>query len=135
MASPIMYESNESDTDESIPEIDLTLKLTVQPYQYEPVKRQETTRQPFDDESDSGQSAQGSVHSDDEISEQLPSDMHWCSCKNCITMPTARECKCCHFYAAIESRLEERGETCITEHEGFAANCLNRWVLETSFNL
>ncbi|XP_061185189.1 uncharacterized protein LOC133193246 [Saccostrea echinata] len=107
MATPIMYKSNESDTNkclwhESIPEIDSTLKLTVQPYQYEPIKRQETTRQ-------------------------------WCSCKNCITMPTAKECKCCLFYAAIESRLEERGETCITEHEGFAANCLNRWVLETSF--
>ncbi|XP_062585805.1 uncharacterized protein LOC134247462 [Saccostrea cucullata] len=125
----MLYESTESDTDESVPEIDLTIKMTVQPYQYEPVKRQETARQPLDDESDSGQSVQGSVHSDDE---DLPSDMHWCSWKNCISMPTARECKCCHFYADIESRIEEGGGTCITEHEGFA-NCLNRWVLETSF--
>ncbi|XP_062585136.1 uncharacterized protein LOC134246797 [Saccostrea cucullata] len=98
----MLYESTESDTDESVPEIDLTIKMTVQPYQYEPVKRQETARQPLDDESDSGQSVQGSVHSDDE---DLPSDMHW---------------------------IEEGGGTCITEHEGFA-NCLNRWVLETSF--
>ena len=48
-------------------------------------------------------------------------------------MPTARECKCCHFYAAIEPSLKETEVNCITEHEGFMANCLNRWVLETSF--
>lgn len=56
-----------------------------------------------------------------------------CSCETCVIMPTARECKCCHFYAAIEPRLKETEVNCITNHEGFIANCLNRWVLETSF--
>ena len=46
-----MYESNESDTDESIPEIDINLKLNVQPYQYEPVNRQELTQNIRDEES------------------------------------------------------------------------------------
>lgn len=39
-----VYESNESDKDENISE-DLPLKLTVQPYQYEPVRRQDTAQQ------------------------------------------------------------------------------------------
>lgn len=43
-----VYESNESDKDENISE-DLPLKLTVQPYQYEPVRRQDTAQQPCND--------------------------------------------------------------------------------------
>ena len=55
------------------------------------------------------------------------------SSETCVIMPTARECKCCHFYAAIEPRSKETEVNCITKPEGFVANCLNRWVLETSF--
>lgn len=44
-----------------------------------------------------------------------------------------QECKCSEFYTAIEPRLEEASVKYITEHEGFAANCLNRWVFETFF--
>lgn len=65
--------------------------------------------------------------------ENIPSDLDWCSCENCTIMPTARECKCCNFYTAIVFRLEEASVKCITQHEGFVANCLNRLVLETSF--
>ncbi|XP_078328602.1 P2X purinoceptor 7-like isoform X2 [Crassostrea virginica] len=132
MATRIVYESNESDTDESIPEIDINLKLNVQTYQYEPVKRQELSQNTRDDESDS-ESSHDSNEPADVSDEDLPSDMHWCSCETCVIMPTARECKCCHFYAAIEPRLKETEVNCITNHEGFIANCLNRWVLETSF--
>ena len=28
--------------------------------------------------------------------------------KTCVIMPTAIECKCCHFNAAIEPRLKEK---------------------------
>jgi hypothetical protein len=48
-------------------------------------------------------------------------------------MPTRRETKCCHAFSVIGPRLEEVGVSCITEHEGFVANCLNRWVLEASY--
>ena len=29
--------------------------------------------------------------------------------------------------------MEETGALCITEHEGFDAVCLNRWVLQTAY--
>ena len=72
----IVYESNESDTDESIPEIDINLKLNVQPYQYEPVKRQELSQNTRDDESDS-EISHDSNEPTDVSDEDLPSDMHW----------------------------------------------------------
>lgn len=46
-------------------------------------------------------------------------------------MSSARECKCCNFYTAIEPRQEDASVKCITEHEGFVVNHLNRWVFET----
>ena len=53
MATRIVYEINEIDTDKRIPEIHINLELNVQPYQYEPVKRQEFSQNLRDDESDS----------------------------------------------------------------------------------
>ena len=45
-------------------------------------------------------------------------------------MPTALECLCCNEVDAID---EKRGDlACITLHEGFIANCLNRDVIEVS---
>ena len=76
MATRIVYEFDESDTDESIPEIDINLKLNVQPYQYEPVKRQELSQNIRDDESDS-ESSHDSNEPADASDEDLPSDMHW----------------------------------------------------------
>nr|XP_034332376.1 uncharacterized protein LOC117691123 [Crassostrea gigas] len=131
MASRVHFKSNESDSDESIPEIDICLKLNVQPYQHEPLRRKEPSQQIVNEDSDSEPSQ---IDDEDPTeNENIPSDLDWCSCENCTIMPTARECKCCNFYTAIESRLEEASVKCITEHEGFVANCLNRWVLETSF--
>ena len=31
------------------------------------------------------------------------------------------------------TKLEETGTSCVTEHEGFDAVCLNRWVLQTAY--
>ena len=31
------------------------------------------------------------------------------------------------------TKMEETGASCITEHEGFGAVCLNRWVLQTAY--
>nr|XP_034302790.1 uncharacterized protein LOC117681611 [Crassostrea gigas] len=124
MASRVDFKSNESDSDERIPEIDICLKLNVQPYQYEPLRRKEPSQQIVNEDSDSEPSQIDDE--DPKENENIPSDLDWCSCENCTIMPTARECKCCKFYTAIESRLEEASVKCITEHEGFVANCLNR---------
>lgn len=75
MASRVDFESNESDSDESKPEIDICMKLNVQPYQYEPLRRKEPSQQNFDEDSDSEPS-----QIDDEDSteaENLPSDLDW----------------------------------------------------------
>jgi len=48
-------------------------------------------------------------------------------------MPTQRENNCCKSTNIVDSKIEEADLNCITEHEGFIANCLNRYVLETSF--
>lgn len=45
-------------------------------------------------------------------------------------MATSLECRCCTEIDALDIK---RGELrCITHHEGFVANCLNRDVLEIS---
>lgn len=49
-------------------------------------------------------------------------------------MTTSRESICCQEVHAIAYRLGEQNVQCITQHEGFAPNCVNRWVLETSFH-
>ena len=48
-------------------------------------------------------------------------------------MPTARECKCCQAIPAVRDKADSENVECITEYEGFHANCLQRDVLETSY--
>lgn len=48
-------------------------------------------------------------------------------------MPTRRECKCCRNTNVVDSKVEEADLKCITEHEGFQVNCLNQYVLETTY--
>ena len=45
-------------------------------------------------------------------------------------MATSLECLCCTERDAIDNKRAEL--QCITHHEGFIANCLNRDVLEVS---
>jgi hypothetical protein len=33
----------------------------------------------------------------------------------------------------VDGKIEEVGLACITQHEGFVVNCLNQYVVETSF--
>ena len=48
-------------------------------------------------------------------------------------MPTGEECVCCCEISRVVAKLEGTGAPCITEHEGFDAVCLNRWVLQTAY--
>ena len=47
-------------------------------------------------------------------------------------MATNTECLCCQEVEPIQEKMEEMNLTCITQHEGFTGNCLNRHVLEVS---
>ena len=47
-------------------------------------------------------------------------------------MPTEGEVNCCHSYSIVLDLLDGSAKECITEHEGFLGNCLNRYVLEAS---
>ena len=52
------------------------------------------------------------------------SDLNWCLCNNCITMPTIKECNCCqefeHYYEAdyLSSTVK-----CVTQHCDFDIIC------------
>ena len=50
-----------------------------------------------------------------------------------MNMQTERENKCCQNTHLVDGKIEEAGLKCITQHEGFIVNCLNRYVLETSY--
>ncbi len=47
-------------------------------------------------------------------------------------MPKAAECRCCHSYSKVLKVME--GRQCMTDHPGFASNCLDRWVLLASMH-
>ncbi|XP_062580770.1 uncharacterized protein LOC134242685 [Saccostrea cucullata] len=119
------------DSDGEIPEIDLSLKIS--PFMFEPVAKlrasvssnSESESEDSDNhDNDSGQSGN---------SLQGQSTENWCLCSNCVTMPTNAENKCCQRTNIVDAKIEEESLQCITQHEGFIANCLNRYVLETSF--
>ena len=50
-------------------------------------------------------------------------------------MPTVTECVCCCEIDKVVQKIENSPIriSCITQHEGFNAVCLNRWVLQTAF--
>lgn len=56
-----------------------------------------------------------------------------CKCGNCITMDTARECKCCLDIADVCSRMKDDTYGCIIQHPSFVVNCLNHYVLDISY--
>ena len=48
-------------------------------------------------------------------------------------MLTSTECVWCCEVEKMVTKMEETGASCITEHEGFGAVCLKRWVLQTAY--
>ena len=47
-------------------------------------------------------------------------------------MPTVTECLCCCEIDKVENKMDG-GYSCIVEHPGFDAVCLNVWVLQTAY--
>ena len=50
-------------------------------------------------------------------------------------MPTSAECICCREVDRVALKIQESELKlpCITDHEGFAAVCLDVWVLQTAY--
>ncbi|CAL9693741.1 unnamed protein product [Knipowitschia caucasica] len=62
----------------------------------------------------------------------------WCLCGKCQFMPTAEESMCCREVDAYWTLVEKINPpqpniTCLTEHPGFEACCLNPYVLQIAY--
>ena len=67
---------------------------------------------------------------DEELDNLSFSHCFRCDCGVCHVMDTAPECVCCHEFDIMDEK--RAALECITLHEGFVANCLNKDVLEVS---
>lgn len=75
MASRLDCEIKESDSNESIQEKDVCLKLNVQPYRYEPLQRKESSQQIFNEDSESEPSQ---IYDEDPTETgNMPPDLDW----------------------------------------------------------
>ena len=55
----------------------------------------------------------------------------WCTCDNCVAMPTVKECLCCNEEPAeLLDKLHEYYMECVIQHPDFRAVCLTDAVLE-----
>ena len=50
-----------------------------------------------------------------------------------VAIVSCTECICFCELEKMVGKMEETGISCITEHKGFDAVCLNRWVLQTAY--
>ena len=67
---------------------------------------------------------------EDEKDSNRLENLHWCSCENCVIMPSIFESKCCQETKAL---LNEKLNNikCITLNEDFRILCLYTTVLDT----
>lgn len=62
-----------------------------------------------------------------------------CTCEKCEISETPEENMCCSEKGPIRQKIEQFNSDhggsilCITEHPGFASNCLDVWVLQTAY--
>ncbi|KAL3876084.1 hypothetical protein ACJMK2_003691 [Sinanodonta woodiana] len=131
--------SDESSTDcEEMPYL-ISTTQSVTPYMYEPIlsSAQNASNSDESSESDSDDSHffkfSTEENEDSLLDEEVDEVNLWCSCQHCMTMQTRSESKCCKDMNIVDGKMEEAGISCITEHDGFQANCLNEHVLETSY--
>ncbi|KAL3836359.1 hypothetical protein ACJMK2_021792 [Sinanodonta woodiana] len=121
--------SDDSDADD-IPEVE----YSINPYMYEPEKVLSDKDENESSDSDTGDDVETPVeyHCPGEEAHLLE-NANWCLCSKCMLMTNQEENICCHSQPILEEKIEKCSSTCITNHEGFIANCLNIHVLETSF--
>ncbi|KAL9961214.1 hypothetical protein ACROYT_G030117 [Oculina patagonica] len=95
------------------------------PYRFEPRRVQRNVQERDDSEPQS-----------EEETDRL-GNTDWCECGSCRAMPTPSESVCCteigQVWQKIEDQRPEVELNCITQHPGFASNCLDVWVLETAY--
>ena len=101
MAKYIMSENENSDSKSSMGE------FSAQGYQYEPEYSME--------EWENIERQQRSTTSEHERS----SDLSWCHCGECMTMPTRRESTCCQEFEHYMIEYLSQSTKCITRHPDF----------------
>ena len=71
----------------------------------------------------------------DEVNEQTADELtlEFCTCQNCVILPTQEECKCCKDFQHFVDRYIGDDCTCITLHQDFETVCLSTTVLETAY--
>ncbi|XP_071146193.1 P2X purinoceptor 7-like [Mytilus edulis] len=110
--------------DSEIP--DVSRLVDIRPYQFEPISNE------INPGEDSNSSSETSDIDDLSQAEDRLLNTDWCDCGNCEPMTTSEECTCCSNVSAVSFHMQPEDLQCITEHEVFVANCLNRHVLQVS---
>ncbi|KAL5020317.1 hypothetical protein ScPMuIL_003209 [Solemya velum] len=104
----------------------------IKPYQFEPPRRDKVEEgasvQLESEDSEFSDSENNQYHADGMRTDNLA----WCDCDKCPIMATNDECLCCREVGPIDEKLDEANLPCITKHERFLGNCLNRHVIEVS---
>ncbi|KAJ4944140.1 hypothetical protein JOQ06_024078 [Pogonophryne albipinna] len=102
------------------------------PYRFEPYA------------SESGETNSESDSEDDNPPDdrQIPLDLQrlnnveWCTCGCCRAdnLETVQECVCCRELAKVQALNGNHEGSCITQHPGFEAVCLNEYVLDVAYS-
>ncbi|CAG2195448.1 unnamed protein product [Mytilus edulis] len=100
--------------------------LDIRPYQFEPLLVENNQEEDINSSSEESDIDDLSSNVDRLV------NTNWCDCGNCNSMTTADECVCCSDISAVSYLMQPDDLNCITEHEVFIANCLNRHVLQVS---
>ncbi|KAF3861263.1 hypothetical protein F7725_000039 [Dissostichus mawsoni] len=61
---------------------------------------------------------------------------HGCTCECCRAdnLEAVQECVCCRELAKVQALNGNHGGSCITQHPGFEAICLNEYVLDVAYS-
>ncbi|XP_055056156.2 P2X purinoceptor 7-like [Misgurnus anguillicaudatus] len=96
---------------------------SILPYQFEPESEEET-------DEDVQPATQSNVRLEQDVSQ-------WCTCGNCNRMPTESENLCCQEVRQVIRRIQQIPvpPTCMIDHPGFEANCLNPYTLHNIHNI